>query len=126
MDVLVPLDSLHAEYQAKNALTREADRLARYYRVSTRVMLRRIFDLGDLSRAALLEAYCNELQRIDSEPKHRGCIHPVLLARVGRRFGSALVFSTLAGENSFTETFRLLDVKRVSTLREFGAVLERL
>ena len=36
----------------------------------------------------------------------------------------ALVVSTFEGQSSFTETFRLLGIEKVETLRRFGAELE--
>ena len=46
-----------------------------------------------------------------------------VLEAVGRRFGHALVTSTLGGRTSFSESFRLLGVKTPAALRDFAASL---
>ena len=51
-------------------------------------------------------------------------LDPALKTRVGPRFGRALVSSTLGGRTSFSGAFRLLGIRKVSTLRELAASLE--
>lgn len=120
-EILVPLGSLRAEFQEDNDLTYELTRLARIFKVSTLVILRRIFDAGYLKQKELSEAYNAELKRIQAAPSSRGgSFHPMLKTRVGLRFGSALVSSTLSGQTSFTEAFRFLGIKKASTLRAFA------
>ena len=46
-----------------------------------------------------------------------GDFYPTPGARVGQRFAHAVVASTLEGRSSFTEAFRLLGLKKMSTLR---------
>ena len=53
-----------------------------------------------------------------------GNFHPTLKTRVGQRFGRALVASTLGGRTSFSESFRLLGIRKPATLHEFAASLE--
>ena len=124
-ELLVPQASLRQEYRESEDLTDELNRLARHFKVSTVVVLRRIFDTGALDHDALAFAYRRELDRLQSMPTTAGgSFHPTLKARVGQRFGHALVTSTLGGRTSFSESFRLLGIKKTSTLREFAASLE--
>ena len=124
-ELLVPQASLRQEYRESEDLTDELNRLARHFKVSTLVVLRRISDTGALDYDALAFAYRHELDRLQSMPTTAGgSFHPTLKARVGQRFGHALVTSTLGGRTSFSESFRLLGIKKTSTLREFAASLE--
>jgi len=120
-ELLVPLDLIRAEYDEKAALRSELDRLARRFKVSTLVVLRRIFDAGGLSRAELWAAYDEELARLREIPGGSGGnFYLSLPARVSKRFARALVVSTLEGRTSFTESFRLLGVRKMATFQELS------
>ena len=123
-ELLVPLAVLHEDYRRGEDLTEALARLARRFKVSTLVILRRIHDAGGLTREQFRHAYDAELDRLMALPTSSGgSFYPTLRARVGRRFGYALVTSTLGGRTSFSESFRLLGVKKISTFREAAANL---
>ena len=123
-ELLVPLASLLERFRESEELPNQLNRLAREFKVSTLVVIRRLHDVGALDREELGSAYGRELDRTRNiERKSGGSCHPTLKARVGRRFGGALVTSTLGGRTSFSESFRLLGIKKVSTLRAFSASL---
>jgi Zn-dependent peptidase ImmA (M78 family) len=118
-ELLVPLEVLRAEYDQRTDLRHETDRLARRFKVSTLVILRRIHDAGGLTCEQLWEAYEAELQRLHEIRKGSGGdFYLTLGARVSKRFARALVVSTLEGRSSFTEAFRLLGFKKMATFRD--------
>jgi len=120
-ELLVPLEVLRAEHDRRAELRAELDRLARRFKVSTLVILRRIHDAGGLSREAFWQAYEEELARLRALTKGSGGdFYLTLGARAGKRFARALVVSTLEGRSSFTEAFRLLGFKKMATFRELG------
>ena len=120
-ELLVPLDVVRAEYRARNPLGEEINRLARSFKVSTLVVLRRIHDAGGLTQDQFWRAYRNELERLRAMPAGSGGdFYLTLGARAGKRFARALVVSTLEGRSSFTEAFRLLGFKKMATFREVG------
>jgi len=120
-ELLVPLEAFRAAYDRHAELRAELDRLARQFKVSTLVILRRIYDAGGLTREAFWQAYKEELARLRALPKGSGGdFYLTLGARVGKRFARALVASTLEGKSSFTEAFRLLGFKKMATFRELG------
>ena len=123
-ELLVPRARLAHELRPGVDLSTEVNRLARHFKVSTLVVLRGVFDLGALDREAFEAAYWDELDHLATVSQGGGNFHPTLRLRVGRRFGKALVDSTLAGRTSFTESFRLLGVKKNSTLQNFAASFE--
>ena len=120
-ELLVPLELFRAEYDRHAALRGELDRLARRFKVSTLVILRRILDVGGVSRRAFSQAYEEELARLRALPKGSGGdFYLTLGARASKRFARALVISTFEGRSSFTEAFRLLGFKKMATFRELG------
>lgn len=120
-ELLVPLELLRAEYDGGAVLRSELDRLARRFKVSTLVVLRRIHDAGGLTRDELWSAYDEELARLRGLPRGSGGdFYLTLGARVSKRFARALVVSTLEGRTAFTESFRLLGVKKMATFHKLG------
>ncbi len=124
-ELLVPMELLRREYRRRQDLRDELNRLARRFKVSTLVVLRRVFDAGEIDRDVFTSAYRRELDRLRRTPRSGGgTFHPTLRTRVGHRFGLALAISTLGGRTSFSESFRLLDIRKASTLRDFAASLD--
>jgi Zn-dependent peptidase ImmA (M78 family) len=120
-ELLVPLAVLRAEYKPRNPLGEEISRLARYFKVSTLVILRRIHDADGLTQVQFWRAYREELERFRAMPAGSGGdFYLTLGARAGKRFARALIVSTLEGRSSFTEAFRLLGFKKMRTFREVG------
>lgn len=120
-ELLVPLEMFRAVYNRRTELRPELNRLARRFKVSTLVVLRRIHDIGGLSREAYWRAYEEELARLRPLPKGSGGdFYLTLGASASKRFAHALVVSTFEGRSSFTEAFRLLGFKKMTTLREIA------
>jgi Zn-dependent peptidase ImmA (M78 family) len=120
-ELLVPLAALKSEYKKHATLGGEMNRLARIFKVSNLVILRRIHDAGGLTKDQLWQAYEEELERLKAIPKGSGGdFYLTQAARVSKRFARALVISTLEGHSSFTEAFRLLGMKKMATFQELG------
>ena len=124
-ELLVPMAALRASLVAREALPETLARLARVFKVSTLVVLRRLLDVGQLGQAAFRRAYSDELQRLaDLRQTSGGDFYRTTTARVSRRFGRALVESTLEGRTLYREAFRMLGISRTSTFNEFARRLE--
>ena len=123
-ELLAPAESIRDEFDPNAELNMEADRLARQFKVSTLVVLRRIHDVGGLSRDAFRAAYREETDRLRDLPGSSGgnAIRNVG-ARISKRLAQALVVSTLEGRTSYTEALRLLGVKKVSMLERVAESL---
>ncbi|MEQ1731774.1 MAG: XRE family transcriptional regulator, partial [Vicinamibacterales bacterium] len=70
-ELLVPAALLTGEFRATTHIQAEAERLARVFKVSTLVVIRRLHDVGALSRETMWRAYEAELERllaIEREP----------------------------------------------------------
>lgn len=129
-EVLVPLEEFVAEYRREAELASELQRLARVFKVSTLVLLRRVFDSGALTIREFARAYAAEVERLEALQVQRsadeasgGDFHRTEAVRVGRRFATALVRSTLEGRTLYRDAFRLLGIRKAETFREFSLSL---
>jgi Zn-dependent peptidase ImmA (M78 family) len=123
-ELLVPLDAMHQAYHPDGELAEEAGRLARYFKVSTLVILRRIMDVGGLTREEFWEAYHAEVARLRAIPRGSGGnFYLTQAARVSKRFAAALCASTLEGQTRYTDAFRMLGFSKLSTFKELGRSL---
>jgi Zn-dependent peptidase ImmA (M78 family) len=124
-ELLVPLDALRASLEAGERLSDTLARLARTFKVSTLVILRRLRDAGHLDPTAFRAAYAAELQRLaEIRQGTGGDFYRTTTARVSRRFGRALVESTLEGRTLYRDAFRMLGISKTSTFKEFARRLD--
>ncbi|RXK87790.1 ImmA/IrrE family metallo-endopeptidase [Chlorobaculum sp. 24CR] len=120
-ELLVPKKELHNAHDPGIPVEKEMHRLARFFKVSTLVVLRRLFEAGFIDRATMNQCYQEELDRILSLEKRKspgGDFYRTLGARTGKRFARAILFSTLEGHTLFRDAFRLLGVRKSATFYE--------
>ena len=128
-EFLVPLAALRSEHEADVPVGDQIQRLARIFKVSTLVTLRRLFDARFIDKATLWQSYRDELARIralDRGGTGGGDFYRTLGARTGRRFARAVLSSTLEGQTLFQDAFRMLGVRKTATFyqaaRELGVM----
>ena len=103
------------------ALPDELKRLARSFKVSTLVILRRLYDLKALTKDQFRAAYEEELGRLTTYRRASGGnFYATQASRVGERFARALVTSTLEGQTLYRDAFHLLGFKRISTFQKLA------
>jgi len=120
-ELLVPIDALKQTYNAATELHKEIARLARHFKVSTLVILRRIYDIGGLDQNEYWDLYEMELERLLAIPRGKGGnFYLTLAARVSTRFARALVISTLEGRTLHRDALGLLGFSKLATFRELG------
>ena len=124
-ELLAPTKLVRDEFDADADLNTEANRLARRFKISTLVVLRRIRDVGGMDHDEFRYAYQEELGRLQDLQGDRsgGSAIRNVGPRVSKRLARALIVSTLEGRTSYTESFRLLGVRKLST---FESVAESL
>ena len=123
-ELLVPIALLRDEYQESAGLKSEVDRLARRFKVSTLVVLRRIYDAGALTGDQFWRAYQEELAGLQAIQRGSGGnFYLTQGARLSKRFARALVASTLEGQTLHRDALRLLGFSKVSTFHELGRSL---
>ena len=124
-ELLVPLAVLKNEYQGSADLDTEVKRLAKCFKVSTLVILRRIHDAGGLTQEQFWQEYRKELGWLMSITRGGGGgdFYLTQAARVSKRFARALVASTLEGQTLHRDAFRLLGFSKLATFHELGHTL---
>jgi Zn-dependent peptidase ImmA (M78 family) len=123
-ELLVPLAVLREEYRRDNELHDEVERLARRFKVSTLVILRRIHDAGGLTWQQFRQEYQEELERLLAiSVGSGGDFYLTQAARVSKRFARALVASTLNGQTLYKDALRMLGFSRLETFHELGRSL---
>jgi Zn-dependent peptidase ImmA (M78 family) len=123
-ELLVPLSLVQEEYDPSRSLEEEAQRLARRFKVSSLVILRRIHDAGVMTRQEFGAVYESEVEKLRELPRGGGGdFYLTQAARTSRRFTRALVISTMEGRTLHRDAFRLLGFKKLSTFQELGRTL---
>lgn len=119
-ELLAPLEAVRAALADQEPLPDTLQRLARHFKVSTLVILRRLFDAGRIDRETLDAAWQGELERLKrlAPTGPGGDFYNTLGAHVGKRLARAVIVSTLEGQTPFTDAFRLLGVRKSRTFYE--------
>lgn len=118
-EVLVPLAVLREELQAAEPTAEATARLARRFKVSSLVILRRmwearVFRNWEQFRGAY-ETELDRLKEITPQGSGGGDFYRTLGVRLGKRFEYAVVADTLNGRTAFREAVRLLGFKKMAT-----------
>jgi Zn-dependent peptidase ImmA (M78 family) len=127
-EVLMPLTEVMVVHDPDETVPQAIQRLARHFKVSTLVALRRLHDAGFIDTDALWRSYQVEVKRLRALERSSGGgdFYRTLGARTGKRFARALVTSTLEGQTLFQDAFRMLGVRKSSTFyqtaRELGVM----
>ncbi len=116
-ELLVPLNVVRAELDRTADVGEEAKRLAKRFKVSSLVLLRRFHDAGGLSRDEYFNRYEDELNRILALPRSSGGqFYLTEAARVSRRFATALVVNALEGQTLHRDAMQMLGIRKIETL----------
>jgi Zn-dependent peptidase ImmA (M78 family) len=122
-EFLVPLDAIRAGFRPQDPLVDELQRLARRFKVSTLVILRRVFEADGLTWNAYRDAYDEELNRVREymeapRTSTGGDFYNTQPVRASKRFTRALIGSTLEGHTLYRDALQMLGVRRASTFDE--------
>ena len=122
-ELLVPLSIFRAELKDE-PLDKALQRLARRFKVSTLVILRRMRDAGHLSWEGHADAYAHELERIASlSTSAGGDFYNSQSSKASKRFALALIANTQEGQTLYRDAMRLLGVRKTTTFDEIGRSL---
>lgn len=124
-ELLVPAEVMRVEIRAGEPVGEARQRLARRFKVSTLVILRRMADVGAMNRGEFWDAYRAEVARL-GEIRRAGSGGNFYLSqatRVSKRFARALFESTLEGRTLYRDAMKMLGVSKVETFNELGRSL---
>lgn len=121
-EFLVPLDLIKHDFEKDADLQDELNRLARRFKVSTLVILRRLYDAGGITLDKFQQIYRQELARLISivAKGGGGNFYLTQAARVSKRFARALIANTLEGQTLHRDAFRMLGFSKLATFHELG------
>ncbi|MDR4493009.1 MAG: ImmA/IrrE family metallo-endopeptidase [Nitrospirales bacterium] len=121
-EVLVPLDILEQAVQPKEPLEDAKPRLARQFKVSTLVILRRLRDVGFLSNRRFFTCFKEEVEHIAELQKKGGGGNFYLSqsARASKRFTRALAESTFEGQTLYRDAMKMLGISKISTFHNLA------
>lgn len=127
-EFLLPAASLQGVSVDRDDLTNELERLARRFKVSTLVVLRRLFDTGFFTLPQYRAAYADERNRVLALIEERsgsagGDFYNTQPVRVSKRFARALIESTLEGQTLHRDAFHMLGFKKVATFNQLAVRL---
>ncbi|MGR3759249.1 ImmA/IrrE family metallo-endopeptidase [Roseobacteraceae bacterium NS-SX3] len=120
-EVLVPMAQL-SNMDLPTDVDLAKSLIARTFRVSTLVALRRMKDLGRLSYDGFQDSYDAELDFLKKRAKQRksggGDFYNTMGARVDPHFASAVISAALEGQTLMGDAFELLSIKNSATFRK--------
>ena len=123
-EFLVPAADLQGVELDRDDLTDDLQRLARQFKVSTLVVVRRLFDVGYLTLSQFRAAYAEERERVlglmEDRPSGGGNFYNTQPVRVSKRFARALIESTLEGQTLHRDAYQMLGFKKHSTFDELA------
>lgn len=127
-EILVPTTDLHHLYAQVEYAVDPISLLCRHFKVSSLVILRRMFDLKIIDWNTYRQLHHEEEQKFfirkaKQQEKGGGNYYATQQVRVGRRFARALIGSTLEGRTPYREAFNLLGVKKTATFQELAKKL---
>jgi Zn-dependent peptidase ImmA (M78 family)/transcriptional regulator with XRE-family HTH domain len=123
-EILVPLEDLRQEWNPTADRRRELDRIATQLRVSTLVVLSRVFDLGGLPWDEYQQWYADEvtyvLSKAGAKESGGGNYYNSAPFQMSRRFARAVIADTLEGRTLHRDAFQMLGFKKAATFVELG------
>ena len=126
-ELLVPLAHLRSRFDPASESAGEVQQLARFYKVSRLVVLRRLLTADLISRDEyrdLYGAFRAQYERRERGPDagsgSGGNFYTTFFARNGREYASAVIASTLGGETSYTEMSSLLGIKSIKSFNQIA------
>lgn len=123
-ELLVPMDAFLERLDTHAPLTDELKRMAGIFRVSTLVILRRIFDANRMTWDEYEAAYRRELRRVmhyaEEHGGSGGNFYNTTPVRASKRFTRAVIESAREGQTMYVEATRLLGFKNLKTFDRLG------
>lgn len=127
-EFLVPARTLRSEFKGR-VTAEDLDRLARMFRASTLVVLKRLFDAGFLEWDAFSEIYDQERLRVvgmlagQNNGSGGGNFYYTQPLRLSRQFARSVIASARSGSTAYRDAYSLLGTKKHETFENLAAEL---
>lgn len=126
-EFLAPAAHIRSAFNPTAPIADEIQRLTRHHKISTLVILRRLFDVGHLSRDRFWSLYHDEAERLRGlmrdRPGSGGNFYATQQSRLSERFARAVIISAQEGNTLYRDAFSLLGVRKQATFDEMAARL---
>ena len=116
-EILVPAETIRKEYVLSSDPSDEISRLADLFKVSTQVIIRRIYDIEMFDKTTFQKKYDREVQLAVEREKEKkakgdtfGNYYNTVPVRSSKKFTRAILASTMEGKTPPIVSRRLLDV----------------
>ena len=122
-ELLMPLQELKAQAPDLEDIENDSRRIARHFKVSTLVVLRRLLDGNYLGADEFHVRFNAELKRVLALAKQNsggGDYYRTQISRTGKQFTRAVVSSALEGQTLYRDAFAMLGVKKQATFNELA------
>ena len=127
----MPLEELQKVYQPDKSVPDALQYLARQFKVSTLVALRRLFDAGFIDQAQFWQYYDEEIKKLklrqlkkSDDKKPGGHFYNTLGTRTSKKFVRAVIVSTLEGQTLFRDALRMLATPKIATFYKVARKLK--
>jgi len=120
-EVLVPEEELRPLHAAIAINGDPSDRLARHFKVSIMVMLRRMLDLELITKKDFIARISAIKAKFDAQRAQRpsgGSFYNTYKSRTSGRFARAIIASTLEGRTTYREGLKLLGLSKYETFQK--------
>lgn len=122
--LLVPLADIEQNFNNNQPLPQQVKSLAKKFKVSNLVVLIRLLDGDFISKTDFRKIYTEHIKfqenTKDKNTSGGGNFYRNLSVKTGKRFATALVENTFEGGTLFQDAYRLLGIKKNSTLVNFA------
>ncbi|WP_419841554.1 ImmA/IrrE family metallo-endopeptidase [Candidatus Poriferisodalis sp.] len=125
-ELLVPMADFRQRFDSRRGVRSQLESLARHYRVSTQTVLVRCREAGLIGQDECMRELEIERARTANHATQRdssargGNFYAMKSIQVGKRFARDVISSTFEGRTTYTEAYRLLDVKNANVIERFG------
>lgn len=123
-EVLVPIATLLNEVK-ETTENMNLDQLARKFKVSTLVVLKRLYDAKFLTWGEYQQSYDTEFARVielgkKNEAQSQGNYYNTLPRHISRQFAKSVIISALEGSTSYRDAYTLLGTKKHKTFENLA------
>ena len=121
-ELLVPLTSLKENMRMNESIESSIDRISKLFKVSRLVILRRFLDANQINQTTFKyywKLYVSKSKNTRARKQIGGNFYLTTVRRLGRKFATALIESTVNGNTGYRDALQMLGI---STMKAFDGL----